>query len=65
MQLLQGLFTAPNRFPYEIKPRSAHHAALIEHALRDAAPVYERFETELAAEDARYVAAIRGAVNSL
>jgi hypothetical protein len=47
--------TAPNPFKATIKPRSAHHAEIIQHDFVAAGPAFEPFERDLREVDREFV----------
>jgi len=51
----RGIVIAPNHFKCIIKPRSQHHADIIEKNFADATSAFEPFEQELCAEDRAFV----------
>jgi len=51
----KGILTAPNPFKATIKPRSAHHAEIIQHEFVAAGPAFEPFERDLRKEDLDYI----------
>ncbi|KAF8608239.1 cytochrome P450 [Ceratobasidium sp. AG-I] len=55
----KGILTCPNPFKATIKPRSAHHAEIIEHDFVAAGPAFEPFERDLRQVDKDYIATQR------
>jgi hypothetical protein len=59
IRFIQGIATCPAPFKCSIKPRSAHHAEIIEHEFTSAGEAFAPYEHGLREEDRAFVEAQR------